>query len=346
MILEESKNAGLEIRILTEEIAFEISSVYKLELNIPRTFRLFGQFIRMWKYHKAAMQIKKEFDFDVLVYNNAIIGLLSALFFKKTIGMINDDNNAANSMFAVIKGKAKLNKRVIFYYVEYIACHIFKCVIVNSEYLKKNLLQHYHCKGSLFKVMNKGIENELITFDREKGINKKVVGSILFVKTDFIRGGLFTLIESLKDIGIETTLSIVGPPPEYHENLKKLLDEAGISFELFDYLPPDKIFEKMRQSEIFCVPSKLEAFGVANLEAMASGCKIVSTDVGGIPEAVGKNGFVRLVPPDNPAALRIALLEAMDISMVEYLDDIADHLSRFTSAKVVLNFRKILKECF
>ena len=345
LLLKESKNAGLEIRILTEEIAFETSSVYKLELNIPKALRLFGQFIRMWKYHQAAMRIRKEFDFDVLVYNNAIIGLFSFLFFKKTVGMINDDNNAANSLMAVFKRKAKLNKRVIFYYVEYLACHISRCIIVNSEYLKKNLLQHYHCRPLLFKVMNKGIEDNLINCDRGEILKKKVAGSILFVKTDFVRGGLFTLIESLKDIGNKTTLSIVGPPLDHHEHLRKLLDETGVSFELFDYLPPDKIFEKMRQSEIFCVPSKLEAFGVANLEAMALGCKIVSTNVGGIPEAVGGNRFAWLVETNTPIVLKEALKKALETPIENKIDDITAHLSNFSSAKVVLKFKGILKTC-
>ena len=136
LILEESKNAGLEIRILTEEIAFETSSVYKLELNIPKALRLFGQFIRMWKYHRAAMKIRKEFEFDILVYNNAMIGLLSSVLFKRTVGMINDYSNADNSLFAVIKRKAAFNKRVLFHYVEYVSCHLSKCIIVNSDYLK------------------------------------------------------------------------------------------------------------------------------------------------------------------------------------------------------------------
>ena len=72
-------------------------------------------------------------------------------------------------------------------------------------------------------------------------------------------------------------------------------------------MPPKEVFKKMEQSEIFCVPSKLEAFGVANLEAMAMGCKIVSTRIGGIPEAVGGNRFAWLVKPDDSLLLANAI---------------------------------------
>ncbi|HET7115937.1 MAG TPA: glycosyltransferase family 4 protein [Hanamia sp.] len=346
LLLNEGGKADLEIRILTEETTFAVPFVYKLELNIAKPFRLLGQFVRMWRYHRTAMKIRRDFHFDFLVYNNAIIGLFSFLLFKRTVGMINDYTNASNSIVSVFKRKAKFNKRVIFYYVEYLTCHFSKCIIVNSEFLKKKLQCHYHCRASLFKVLHKGIENRLVKFDRKEVLLRKKPGSVLFVKTDFVLGGLFTLVDALKNINRKVKLTIVGPSDEHHKMIKQSLEEANVPFELFGYLQPDEVYNKMQEAEIFCVPSKKEAFGVANLEAMAMGCKIVSTNIGGIPEAVGDNGFVRLVTPDDPVALRIALSEAMGISMEKYLDDITNHLARFSSAKIILNFKKHLQKCF
>ena len=346
LLLDGAWEAGFEIKILTEDVTSETSIVFKLDLKIPKIFRLFGQFIRMWKYHRAAMKIRTQFDFDVLVYNNAMIGLLSSIFFKRTLGMINDYTNASNSIISVFKRKAKLNKRVIFYYVEYIICHLSKCIIVNSEYLKRELRQHYRCKESTFKVLHKGIENELIKFNRGEALQKKIPSSILFVKTDFVLGGLFTLIEALKNINREIILFIIGPASQHHEMLKKKLNKAHISFELFDYMLPEKVYEKMQQTEIFCVPSKREAFGVANIEAMAMGCKIVSTNVGGIPEAVNGNSFAWLVQPDDPGALSEALKKALGTSIEKDLENITIHLNHFSSTGVVARFYEILKVCF
>ncbi len=345
LLLDEGTNADFEIRILTEDVTNEMKSVYKLNPNIHKPFKPFGQFIRMWKYHRSAMRIKKEYPFDMLVYNNAMIGLLSSLLFRKTVGMINDYTNAANSMLAVVKKEAALNKRVIFYYVEYVTCYFSKCIIVNSEYLKAQLQKHYNCRSSLFKVLHKGIENKLITSDRKNILHKKVPGSILFVKTDFVLGGLYTLIEALKYIDRKIILTIIGPAKPHHKMLENLLGESNIPFALFEYMRPDDVYQKMQQSEIFCVPSKREAFGVANLEAMALGCKIVSSNVGGIGEALNGNRFAWLVNADAPVALRAALNEALDTSIEKDLDDIAQHLDQFSSKKVVSGFREILQEC-
>ena len=346
LILEESENVDLEIRILTEEIAFESSCVYKLDLKIPKSFRLFGQFIRMWKYHRTAMKIRKEFEFDVLVYNNAMVGLLSFVFFKKTIGMINDYSNAEYSFIDVLKGKAKLNKRILFFYVERLTCRFSKCIIVNSEYLKRKLQQQYGCSESLFKVLHKGIEDKLILFNRKEGLKKKIAGSILFVKTDFELGGLYPLIKALTYFEHKVTLTIIGPSEEHHEMLAGLLRKANVSFELFGYLTQEEVYKRMQEAEIFCVPSKREAFGVANLEAMAMGCKIVGTNIGGIPEAVGGDRFAWLVNPDDTVALAKAIKAALDSASEKDWDGIRNHLDHFSSAKATLNFKKRLQECF
>jgi glycosyltransferase involved in cell wall biosynthesis len=59
--------------------------------------------------------------------------------------------------------------------------------------------------------------------------------------------------------------------------------------------------------DIVAVPSHVEPFGLASLEAMAAARPVVATRVGGIPEVVvdGETGL--LVPARNPAALAAAL---------------------------------------
>ena len=70
-------------------------------------------------------------------------------------------------------------------------------------------------------------------------------------------------------------------------------------------------------SEFFVCPSIDEAFGLVNLEAMASGIPVIGTNVGGIKDIIidGKTGF--LVPPKDSKALfekMLILLEDKKLS--------------------------------
>jgi glycosyltransferase involved in cell wall biosynthesis len=79
---------------------------------------------------------------------------------------------------------------------------------------------------------------------------------------------------------------------------------------------PGEIRTFLREISLFVLASNWEGFGLAAVEAMASGIPVVATRVGGLLEIVeeGKTGF--LVPPDEPLALAhriICLLKNRDL---------------------------------
>jgi len=339
LLLFEAGNCGFELHILTEDIYTEIPAVHKLNLNIPKKMQLLSQFIRMWKYHKAAMALRNQYQFDIIVYNNPFVGLISSMLCNPTVGMINDDNNAVKSFRSIWL------KHIVFHQLEYLTCRRMKRIIVNSFYLENILTKQYRKEKNKFCVLYKGIENELVEINRQTIINQKDPGSILFVKTDFKTGGLSILIEALKLIDIPLKLYIVGPNKTFHEMLSGELNDTKIDFKIYDYLPQTEVYGLMKNCEIFCVPSYFEAFGVANLEALAFGCKIVSTNVGGIPEALKGNRFAWLVDPRNAFQLKEALRDALAASIEDNLLNIDEHLNNFKSSLVATRFKMILEEC-
>ena len=61
----------------------------------------------------------------------------------------------------------------------------------------------------------------------------------------------------------------------------------------------DAVYEKLAAADLFLLPSQLESFGLAALEAMACEVPVIATNVGGVPEVVkhGVDGY--LVEPGN-----------------------------------------------
>lgn len=67
--------------------------------------------------------------------------------------------------------------------------------------------------------------------------------------------------------------------------------------------------ELLRTANILVVPSRWEGFGLAALEGMAAGTPVIATAVDGLRDVVGDGAL--LVPPDDPVALRAAILRLL-----------------------------------
>jgi len=68
------------------------------------------------------------------------------------------------------------------------------------------------------------------------------------------------------------------------------------------------VYEKLAVADLFLLPSQLESFGLAALEAMACEVPVIATNVGGVPEVVehGVDGYL-VEPGDVKSAAALAL---------------------------------------
>jgi glycosyltransferase involved in cell wall biosynthesis len=113
----------------------------------------------------------------------------------------------------------------------------------------------------------------------------------------------------LRDRGIDACLCMVGDGPE-REQVEQLASELGI---VRDCLFPgyqEEIGPFFGAFDVFVLPSANEGTPVTAIEALASGCPVVATRVGGVPDVVrdGEDGF--LVEPGDVDRLasRLAML--------------------------------------
>lgn len=92
----------------------------------------------------------------------------------------------------------------------------------------------------------------------------------------------------------------------------------GTTVRFLGPLSPTDVATHMASADLFVGPSVVDAFGdteaqgVVFVEAMASGCPVISTTVGGIPDVIIDGEHGRLVPPRDASALAAAIAELLD----------------------------------
>lgn len=72
-------------------------------------------------------------------------------------------------------------------------------------------------------------------------------------------------------------------------------------------VPPQEVHRAMRSGAVTLVPSRSEAFGLVNIESMASGTPVIASRTGGVSEIVRHADDGLLVPPGNAEAIAQAL---------------------------------------
>jgi glycosyltransferase involved in cell wall biosynthesis len=115
-------------------------------------------------------------------------------------------------------------------------------------------------------------------------------------------------VRLLADRGVDVRFDIIGHGPERHRLLYTIADLGlGERVRLLGRREPEEVRAHLRKADAFLLSSVTEGISNAVLEAMSTGVPVVTTDCGGMGEAVtdGVEGFV--VPTRDPAAIASAL---------------------------------------
>ena len=136
------------------------------------------------------------------------------------------------------------------------------------------------------------------------------VGSLIWRK-DFEHA--LRAVRTAVDRGADLRLDIVGDGPD-HQHLRYSIDDLGLGdrVRLHGRQDPGAIARSLRTADVFLHTSSSEGISNAVLEAMASGLPVVTSDAGGMREAVrdGVDGFVVGVRDTEATADALALLAA------------------------------------
>ena len=184
-------------------------------------------------------------------------------------------------------------------------------IVVNCEYLKSHLIQDEQVSERLVHVCYNGID--LQQFCPAPSIRPPslpeealVIGVVCALRPE---KGLLTLVDAfarVRPLRQQMKLVFVGSGPVLPE-LQTRVKEAGIFADCVWEPATAEVAKWLRTFDIFVLPSLTEALSNSLMEAMACGCPVIASDVGGNPELVrdGERGI--LFEPRNVGALAEAL---------------------------------------
>ncbi len=102
-------------------------------------------------------------------------------------------------------------------------------------------------------------------------------------------------------------LVLIGDGPD-RGSAEYLVRKKRLQKDVFFLGKQNAVYEKLAAADLFLLPSQLESFGLAALEAMACEVPVIATNTGGVPEVVehGVDGYL-VEPGDVKEAARYAI---------------------------------------
>ncbi len=184
-----------------------------------------------------------------------------------------------------------------------------KVVIAVSEFIKAHILENYKINQNKIKVIPRGVDlNRFNLKIKPEKINLPRKGKIILLPGRITRWkGQHIFIDAMR--GLDAFGLIVGAVENknYAEKIKKNLPNNVFILPKTYNLPAVMISADV----VVSASIEPEAFGRIALEAQALGKPVVATNLGGSLETVidGQTGI--LIPPEDPQAMKEAIITAL-----------------------------------
>ncbi|MDP8219679.1 MAG: glycosyltransferase [Candidatus Theseobacter exili] len=201
----------------------------------------------------------------------------------------------------------------IFSKIDSILMNMCDKIIAVSNAVRDFYVENEKIPVSKFEVVRNGVFVEKyndITVRPLHGVSLLEETPICLCVANFTRQkGHETLLQAWKEIESlsgNPVLLLAGSGPE-EKRLISIVHELNISKSVRFIGTRRDVPELMKKSILVILPSHWEGLGIVLMEAMSSGRAVVATEVGGIPEIVDDGQTGLLVPPNDFAALSVAL---------------------------------------
>jgi glycosyltransferase involved in cell wall biosynthesis len=171
-------------------------------------------------------------------------------------------------------------------------------IVVNCEALRKHLIEEERVPSRLIRVCYNGLDTgrfRLAPRSRptEVGDASLIIGVACVLRPE---KGLHTLVDAFANVAQDfpnVKLLVVGNGPSRNEVVERCRDR-GIADRCIFVPAVSNVEEWLHAFDIFVLPSLSEALSNVLMEAMACGCAVIASRIGGNPELVieGRTGLL------------------------------------------------------
>jgi len=179
-----------------------------------------------------------------------------------------------------------------------IAQRLAQGIVANCEAMRKHLLGNYHVPARKIRVCYNGLDTTVFTRGArrrppELQQAKVIIGAVGVLRAEKALPLLLEAFAAVRNAEPGLALLIVGSGSE-EKRLHQLSESHGLAKQCIFQPTTNDIAAWLHAIDIFVLPSRSEALSNSLMEAMACGCCVVASRVGGNPELVedGKTGLL------------------------------------------------------
>jgi glycosyltransferase involved in cell wall biosynthesis len=171
-------------------------------------------------------------------------------------------------------------------------------IVTNSDYISRYTQRRYGLSSNLFQTIHNGVDRDAFHPRADYDKPRQRVKVLFLGRLDWNKGVDLAVdaVSALREEGHSAEMTVAGGEwffdsehgvsSPFVRKLRARMQATGVHY--LGHLPRDQVAALVREHDVVCVLSRSqEPFGLVVLEAMASGCAVVASDRGGLPEACG-----------------------------------------------------------
>jgi glycosyltransferase involved in cell wall biosynthesis len=212
---------------------------------------------------------------------------------------------------------SRIDRRLYLFHTS-TGCKKATKILAISDQTKNDLINLLGVDPGKIEVIHQSCNNAF--YERVSEEQKAIVREkfnlpekfILCVGTIEARKNQLSILQGVAHVNLDIQIVIVGKPTPYKRILDEYILEAGLRKQLTFLHDTDTsdLQAIYQMAEIMVYPSFYEGFGLPVLEAQASGCPVITSNISSLPEAGGDGALY--ISPGNSTEIGNAIANILN----------------------------------